>query len=475
MTRLHDLTAAAQLRALRSREISSRELTQHYLDRIDRHAHGLGAFATVSADVALREAEEADRLLSEGASGPLTGLPIAIKDLQATEGVPTSAGSRALIGFVPAEDAWAVGGIRRAGAVLLGKSTASEFGATCYTDDEIAGAPAVTPYDTGRYASGSSSGAAIAVAAGLASVAHGSDGAGSIRTPAATANLVGVKPSRGLVSSAPATAFLATTIEGPLARTVEDAALLLDVMAQPWSGDIYAWRASASFADAARDGEVRPLRIITWSESGLERMPIDPSLVRAVRRTAEMLRGMGHEIREVPVPARLDPPVVDALRTWLTSSVGFAVDAVVPAGRRDLVSPLTAHLTARAAELSAADVLTAQSVLARYASTFLEAFEDADAALTPTTAAPPVRVGHFLEDGLDQVLDRMLDWSCPTPWVNLTGQPAVSLPAGFDEAGLPLGVQLIGRPRADAGLLALAAQVEAAAPHHQTHPPVWSE
>lgn len=242
MSELHELSAARQLRALRTGDISSRDLTEHYLTRIDRLDGELGAFVTVTPEFAIDEADRADERLARGEWSPLCGLPLGIKDLHATAGIRTTWGSVALADYVPADDSWTVGLLRRAGAVVLGKTNAPEFGATCFTENDVTPRPAVTPYGPTRYSSGSSGGSATAVAAGLLPVAHGSDGAGSIRTPAATCHLVGVKPSRGLVSPAPASSFFSTGTEGPIARTVEDAALLLDVMAQPWPGDLYGWR-----------------------------------------------------------------------------------------------------------------------------------------------------------------------------------------------------------------------------------------
>lgn len=475
MSALHDLTAAEQLAALRARDVSSRELTDHYLDRIDRLAQPLGAFVTVVAEQARDAADRADAQLSRGEGGALTGLPLGIKDLHATAGIRTTAGSRALDDVVPPQDSWTVGLLCDAGAVLVGKTNASELGATCYTEDYVAGRPAVTPFDKSRYSSGSSGGAATAVAAGLLPFAHGSDSAGSVRTPAATCNLVGVKPSRGLVSTAPASSYMAVGTEGPLARTVADAAILLDAMATPWAGDLYGWRAGESFAAAAGRAPERPLTVAVWTDPGLDGVAVDPEVADAVGRTADLLRAAGHDVREVAVPARLDERVVDALRTWMTSSVGMAAATVIPPDRYDRLTDLTRFLMAQAQRLSAADLMTAHAVLAAHASAFLAAFEGFDVALTPTTTAPPVPRGHFLTGGVEEVLDRMLAWSAPTPWANLTGQPAVALPAGFTASGLPVSVQLVGRPRSDAALLALAHQLETAQSWASRHPDVWDE
>jgi amidase len=473
---LHELTAAEQVRALRAREVSSRDLTEHYLGRIDELDGEIGAFATVTSELALEEAARADEALVKGEWSPLLGLPLGVKDLHATGGVRTTFGCAALANYTPPVDGWTVGLLRQAGAVLIGKTNASEFGATCYTHNEVTGRPTVTPYDVNRYASGSSGGAAAAVAAGLLPVAHASDGAGSTRTPAAACYLVGVRPSRGLVSpSVPLTSLSSTTIEGPITRTVEDAALLMDVMAQPWCGDLYAWRPDASFVDAIKREPARPLEVAVWTQTGLVGLDPHPQAVLAVERAAARLEELGHKVRQVAIPVGYDETVRQALRIWLGASVCASVSPLVPVERRDLLLPYTRYLLEEGERLSAGEVLTAQGVLARHASGFLVALASFDVALTPTTSGPPVPVGDFLTHGVEGVPDLMLAWSCYTPWANLTGQPAISLPSHLDSDGLPYGVQVVGRRHHDGELLAVAAQLERAGLWSVAHPPCWDQ
>jgi amidase len=470
---LHELSASEQLRALRGGDICSRELTEHYLERIDRLDAEIGAFITVTPELAREEASRADARLARGEWSPLLGLPLGIKDLHATAGVRTTFGSAALAEHVPVEDAWTVARLREAGAVLVGKTNAPEFGPTCYTENDVTAQPTVTPYDMTRYASGSSGGAAAAVAAGLLPVGHASDGAGSTRTPAATCHLVGVKPSRGLVSAAPATSFMSAGTEGPIARTVQDAALLLDVMAQPWPGDLHGWRPATSFVEAVHEQPTRPLKVAVWTETGLDGIDPHPQAALAAERTASLLRELGHDVRRIAVPTQYDESVRQALRGWFAAAVGVTVPMLIPAGRRALLRPYTRYLVDSAESLSASDVVSMQSILASYASTFLAALDDVDVAVTPTTSGPPAPVGHFSTDGVEGEADLMLAWSCYTPWVNLTGQPALSLPSHLDDDGLPYGVQLVGRQRHDAELLQVAAQLEAAGLWTDTHPPCW--
>ncbi|USX55126.1 amidase [Lentzea sp. HUAS12] len=458
----HELTAAQQLEALNDNEISSRELTEHYLDRIERHEE-LGAFVAINEN-ALEEAAKADRQRASGDRAALLGLPLGVKDLAATAGIRTTFGSAALKDFVPLEDSWTVGLLRQAGAVVLGKTNTSEFGATCYTENDVTEKPAVTPYAPTRYSSGSSGGAATAVAAGLSPVAHASDGAGSIRTPAATCHLVGMKPSRGLVSPAPATSFLSASIEGPIARTVADAALLLDVMASPAPGDLYGWHPGKPLHDTLD----RKLTIALWTDTGLDQA-VDPEAELAVRRTADVLADLGHEVREIPLPARYDESVSRAILTWFAYQVGAVARMVVPAEKTHLLRPYTRHLLDINDTLSANEIVSSQAVLARYASTFLGKVHDYDVVLTPTTNGAPVPIGHYTGDEADL----MLKWSCHTPWANLAGVPAISLPSHVDDDGLPHGVHLVGRHRHDAELLALAAQLESAQLWNDLHPPSW--
>ncbi|MFD5226870.1 amidase [Microbacterium sp. NPDC058342] len=473
MSALHELSTADQLRGLRGHDFTARALAEHYLDRIDRLDGELGAFITVDPELALRDADRADEQLARDVHTPLGGIPIGIKDLHATAGLATSFGSKPLAGSMPTDDAWTVGLIRDAGAVLLGKTNAPEFGVACYIDDGVAPVPAVTPFDTRRYSSGSSGGAATAVASGLLPLAHASDGAGSTRTPAATCHLVGVKPSRGLVSLAPAGSFFATGVEGPLARTVEDAALLLEVMARGPVGDLYHWRSDVDLAEAGRDRPHGRLKIAWWTDTGFDDVDPHPEAIRAVRRTVELLRELGHEVIEIAPPARYDEVTARAVRDMLAISAAMNTAAMVPHDKRDQLTAHTRHLAATGEAMTGADVLTMQAVLARYATKFLTAFDDFDFALTPTTSGPPVPVGHFESEGIEHVSQRMIEWSCYTPWANLTGQPAIALPSHLDDDGLPYSIQLIGRVRQDAALLSLAAQLEHEGLWEAVHPPQW--
>lgn len=474
-TVLHDLTAVEQCAALRDRSVSAVELTEHYLDRIDRLGERLGAFVVTTPELALREAAEADRRFARGddAHRPLQGLPIAFKDLQPIAGVPVTNGSAVLPAVTAEHDAEAVGLIRAAGAVTLGTTHAPELGIPCYTDTTVVGRPALTPYDLGRSASGSSGGAAAAVAAGLIPVGHGSDGAGSIRTPAAVCGLVGVKPSRGVVSAAPASSFFGFSTDGPLARNVEDAALLLDAMAVRTPRGLHELAAPASFVAASRRRATRRLRVAVWTDSGFG--AVHPENTAAVDRIALMLEGLGHEVVEVANPAPWDTDLVQAFFDYIGGVVSGLLAGLPPAHAQALEED-TRWMKQRGDRLGAADFVKSTTALAAFADRFLAKLAPYDLAVSPVSAGVAVPLGSFHRGQSGDAPYRMLEWSAYTPVQNLSGLPAISIPSHVTTDGLPLGVQLTGATiGSDPMLLSVAAQLEEQIGWAQRHPPVWGE
>jgi amidase len=478
VTALHDLTALEQRDALRRREVRATELLDHYLERTYRYGGELGAFVRITEDLARTEAKLADEQLDASREGgldlpPLLGLPLAFKDLHPVAGVPTQGCCAGIPELVPDVDGHVVGLLRAAGVVTVGTTQAPEFGPTCYTESAVVDRPAVTPYAIGRYASGSSGGSAAAVAAGLLPFGHASDGAGSTRTPTAVCGLVGIKATRGLVSMGASSSFRSWGSEGPLGRTVVDAALLLDVMAQPPAGDLYGAPAEGSFVEAARRDPGRRLRVLRYADPGLD-LVVDPEVRGPLDDAARLLGDLGHEVVEGANPWPFDEGLLAAMITVMGASVQAGVAALVPPGRRHLLRPYTAWLVAQGESRSAADYIAADALLARAAAAHLTAVSSYDVVLSPTTTQPAVPVGWFSELGVEEEGRRMLGWSAFTPWANMTGQPAVSLPVHVTESGLPVGVQLTAARRGDDALLvSLAGQVERAAPFAQRHPPQW--
>ncbi len=472
MTELHHLTALQQAEAVRHREVSPRELAAHYLERIGRLGAEFGAFVTVTADRALEAAAEAEaRVLAGEALPPLFGVPTAIKDLNLTAGVATKFGSAAMADFVSPVDDHVVTLLRAAGLVSLGKTNTPEFGLPCYTEPDVA-PPARTPFDPSRSAGGSSGGAGAAVAAGLVPVAQGSDGAGSIRIPASVCGVVGLKTSRGRVSGGPVFADIAgLAVNGPLARTVADAAALLDAMASPMPGDPY-WApplpAGDTFLAATRlpPGRLRIGRYLTPPIPGAV---VDPDCVAAYEGASRLLEALGHTVEDC------DPPFAeDMVATFETIwSVG-AASLPVPEERESELRPLTRWLRERGRAVSgiqAIEALATAQLVARQAVVAASAY---DAVLTPTLAQVPALVGGLRDDAHpDADFDAQKRFTPFTAAANITGQPAISLPLHWTAEGLPVGVQLAGRPAGEASLLALAAQIEAARPWDAHVPACW--
>lgn len=474
-TELHDLTALEQADAVRRGDVSSSELTAHYLARVERLDDQVGAFVTVTDDRALEAARRADdriRLTDDKSTLPqLLGVPTAIKDLNLTAGVRTTFGSAVFRDHVPDVSDEVVLRLEHAGLVSLGKTNTPEFGSPCYTEPEVA-PPARTPYDLTRSAGGSSGGSGAAVAAGLVPWAQGSDGGGSIRIPASVCGLVGLKPSRGRISPAPMygdVVGLATS--GPLTRTVRDAAAMLDVLAGAAVGDptpAAATPPNGSYLSWCDRAPGR-LRVARSSTPMIADTDVAPECLVAFEQASALLTDLGHEVEDIPAPLG-----TDAVPIFETCWAVLSAMSVVPPKRRPELRPLTRWLGDRASEVSAVDFGLALGELRRIAANVLRALAPYDVVLTPTLAALPAPVGG-LRDDADPATD-FENQKRFTPYTsawNVTGMPAISLPLHWTDAGLPVGVMLAGRPAEEQVLLSLAAQVEAASPWHERHPPCW--
>ncbi len=463
--------------AIRATELSPVEITDHYLDRIDRLNEQVGAFYTVTAELAREQAAQAERAVTESRRGdgtaalpPLTGIPIPIKDLNMVAGVRMTFGSAVLADNIADQDDYVVAALRAAGIVITGKTATPEFGLPCYTETKI-GPPARTPWDLSRSAGGSSGGAAAAVAAGLAPAAQGSDGGGSIRIPSSVCGLFGIKPSRGRISGGPLMPDLAgLSTNGPIARTVADAALLLDAMTGNRAGDMYLQPPlppGESFLDYAARPPGR-LRIARSLQTAVEGATVHPDCIAAYEQASSLLAELGHQIEEVTLP--FGPDVVPMFETiWYT----MATLAPIDPAQEDQLLPLTRYLRERGQQLKAPDLLFAQAYLQAVMRPALELLNGYDAILTPTLAAPPVPVGYFDEVEPAANFERQKQFTPYTALNNLSGQPAVSVPLHWSADGLPIGVMLAGRIGDEATLISLSAQLEAARPWRDRHPPLW--
>ena len=470
MSDLHDLTALEQGDAIRRRQVSPVELVDHYLARIERLSDEVGAFVTVTDELARKQALVAESRAGESDS-PLFGVPTAVKDLNLTAGVRTTFGSAVFADFVPEVTDEVVLRMEAAGTISLGKTSAPEFGSPCYTEPEVA-PPSRTPWDLTRMAGGSSGGAAAAVSAGLVPLAQGSDGGGSIRIPASCCGLVGFKPSRGRISSAPMYGDpVGLGTNGPIARTVRDAAALLDVMAGPAVGDP-TWAAPLPAGETYLSWCERPpgrLRVGRFAEPPIADADIHPEVLAAYESTSRLLETLGHEVEDVPVPLPRE-----AVPVFETCWAVLSALTVLPPGQEDDVRPLTRWLRQRGFSVTGPEFGLAVGELRRIAAAALRALAPFDVVLTPTLAQPPLPIGAIRDDA-DPARDfeNQKEFTPFTSAWNVTGMPAVSLPLHMTPDGLPVGVMLAGRPGEDHRLLALAAQVEEAAPWHDRRPPCW--
>ena len=449
--------AVDQAAALRAGDVSPVELVEGYLARIERLDPQLGAFLTVAADQALDAARAAERRLAtrEPALAPFLGVPISIKDLHDTAGIRTTHGTATWSDRVPDRDDESVARVRRAGFVIVGKTNTPEFGSRSTTESP-AYPTARNPWDTTRTPGGSSGGAAAALAAGLCAISQGSDGGGSIRIPAGWCGLVGLKPSRGRVTWAPGPqAWNATT--GPIARTVADAAAFLDVVAGPAPGDAW-WAPPPARPFSAEVGAPTGRLRVAWTTTHPDPdSTTEPAWVDAVHAAVAALEAAGHELVEAA------PPALDLASSALIPASALAVRPdLPPLDTLDLPNRTLVGYARAASATDLAEALRAVQVESRRVAAF---FNDVEVLLTPTLAAAPPLVGEKImgEEDFSGMFE-LLRIVAFTPTWNMTGQPAIALPAGLDADGLPVSVQLVGRPADEATILRLAAQLEPALP-----------
>jgi amidase len=469
VTHIHDLSAREQAAAIRDRELSPVDITEHYLDRIDRLGDQVGAYITVTGEIAREQARAAEKAVKQGDPSPLLGVPVPVKDLNMVKGVPMTLGSAAFDDFDGFDDDNVVTFLREAGTILLGKTNTPEFGLPCYTENAVA-PPARTPWDLTRSAGGSSGGAAAAVAAGLAPIAHGSDGGGSIRIPASVCGLFGIKPTRGRVSQGPIVPDLAgLSTSGPIARTVRDAALLLDVMTRNVPGDMYhATPPEGTFLEAA-DREPGRLRVGRSAAPAVPGAEVHPDCLAAYDAATELLTELGHEVEDVALP--WDGQLVPHFETlW----AAMATLTPVPPEREERLQPLTRWLRERGNAVTAPDLFHAQAALQFAVRAMLPVVQRYDVILHPTLAQPPAPIGYFDDVDPQENFERQKRFTPFTSVYNVSGQPAVNVPLHWSQDGLPIGVMLVGRMSDEATLIALSAQLEAARPWADRHPPIWA-
>jgi amidase len=457
---------------IRSGELSALEVVEASLRRIDELEPQINAFTHVAHESALSAAAA----IAPGDPRPFTGVPIAIKDNRPVAGMPLTMGSDLFENVVPAHDSYSVRRLREAGFVFVGKTTMPEMGILPTTETRRFGATH-NPWALDRTPGGSSGGSAAALAAGMVPIAHGNDGGGSIRIPAACCGLVGLKPARGRVSVGPDSGQSFLVGDGVLTRTVADTVAVLDILQGYELGDAtWAPPPGAPYAELAATEPGR-LSIGLALNPPLEGAHVAPENIDAVRRAGTLLEGLGHTVVETTPPWSDLDLLPDFTRAFgpqvsMTTLIGGKLAGREPT--EEDVEPLTWLMWERARLQDTLTGLAAQARLESVARSVVAFLSQFDVVLTPALARSPVPIGEIHGRGPDPE-DHYRRSGAFTPFtamLNVTGQPAISLPLYQDSQGLPLAVQLIGPPAQEEVLLRLAFQLEAALPWAQRRPAV---
>ena len=441
-----------------SAELSAEEACREALERLEAENPRIGAVVAWDGERALAEARERDGLPHVW-RGPLHGMPFTAKDLNDATPYPTTYGSRAFADHMPVTDATCIARLRRAGAVLIGKTNTPEMGMRPTTENLLFG-PTRNPYDTARTPGGSSGGAAAALVAGIGRLAQGSDGGGSIRIPAACCGVVGHKPTRGLVSGAPSTydAWAGLATNGPMARTVADCALMLEVMAGPEPGDAYAPPPHDGAFVAACAEDPAPLRIGVWRDSPMG--TLDHEIEEIFDAALALLTHMGHGLDEAD-----DLPLAALMAPFETIVLGqsAALRQYVPPERFELLEASTRATVTDGERVGVADYVQAVDAARRGTAAVFEAMAPYELVVSPVLTRAALPLDAFPSDaGRAERWQTSFEWHSYTVVFNVTGQPALSVPCGVTAGGLPVGLQIAGPPGADALILSLGAALERA-------------
>jgi amidase len=466
------LSALEIAAAIRSGKLDPVEVLDIYLARVDAFNPKLNAVTWRDDDRVRADAVRARDAVRDGRPlGPLHGVPIPIKDLTDVQGWPTTFGSRGALARVSNHTQHIAQSLRDAGAVLAYHTNSSEFGTMPVTESDAYGATR-NPWNVAHTPGGSSGGSAAAVASGMAPIAHANDGGGSIRIPASCCGLVGLKPSRGRVPNGPLVADVmhGGAVDGIVTRTVADTAVALDVAA---TFDPGAWyNAPAPVRPFFEEVGTDPGRLrIAFTTAAPNGAAVSAECVTAVQKTARLLEAAGHDVFEgAPDWPETNDLMPSFLVVWNTGSVYFPVDDW------SKIEPLNAALREQAAQMDSLAYVRGLMHLQVLSRRLVAAWgRDFDLLLTPTVATEPPRVGELWEGSESNAMLALLnagDFVPFTPIFNVSGQPAISVPMHWSAAGLPVGVQIVGKPWGEAELIRVAAQLEKAAPWRDRRPPV---
>ncbi|MGH7608655.1 MAG: amidase [Candidatus Dormibacteria bacterium] len=459
---------------LRQGRLSPDSLLTACLARIERLDPQLRAFALVLEGPARAQAQESAERLRRGQARALEGVPLAVKDNRLLAGAPVGQGSRALPAVAVAIDSEVVARLRRAGAVLVGKTTLPEFAAVPVTESAGWGQTR-NPWALDRTPGGSSGGSAAAVAAALVPAAEGNDGGGSLRIPGSCCGLFALKPTRGRISLGPlqGDGLAGLSVDGFLTRRVADTALLLDVVAGPALGDPSPLSAPrVGFSAAA--GLPGPRLRLGWTNTPPIAVPVSPVCVEAVAATVQLCHELGHQVDEVEHPWSGEGLAEDFRIIWAVGIRQAVLEVEAAGGDTQLLEPHNRALAAVGAQIEGAQYLASLNRLQGFARSLAPLWERYDLLLTPTLAQPPLRLGELFASGDEDPLstfDRCDRFSPFTPLANVAGLPAAQLPLHW-EAGLPVGVQFTARHAEEAVLLRLAQELERASAWPDRRPPL---
>jgi len=451
-------TARELVRRIRARDLSCREVMQAHLDQIDRVNPRVNAIVTLLPDRALERASETDDMLARGQDpGPLCGLPIAHKDLVPTRGIKTTYGSPIYRDHVPDQDALIVERMRAAGAITIGKTNTPEFGAGSQTFNEVFGATC-NPYDSTKTCGGSSGGAAVALACGMIPIADGSDTGGSLRNPAAFCNVVGFRPSPGRVPMWPQeVGWFPISVQGPMARTVADTALLLSALAGPDTRSPIALNEPGDRFRQSLDRDFRGVRI-SWSADFGE-LPVDQRIVEAMHDQRGVFESLGCVVEDGQPDFQGADESFKVWRAW-RFELKFADLLETDAER---VKDTIRWNADEGRKLTGPQISRAERQRTELYHRVREFMREREFMVFPVTQVPPFDIDQpFVEQINGQPMQTYIDWMKSCYYITVTGLPAISVPCGFTSDGLPVGLQIVGRHQADFSVLQLAHAFEQA-------------
>lgn len=461
------MSAAEMAGAIKTRRLSPVEIMDAVISRIERLNPRVNAYCTLLAESAREQAREAETMVMKGEQlGPLHGVPVSIKDLIFTKGIRTTGGSRIYENFIPQQDAVVVERLKAAGAIIVGKTNTPEFGWVAITDNQLFGATR-NPWNLEFNSGGSSGGAAASVALSMGPLAIGSDGGGSIRIPASFCGVFGFKPSFGRVPQYPGFPGWATLSHtGPITRTVEDAALAMEVIAGRDDGDRYSLPDTGLSYLQSLGTDLKGLRI-AWSKD-LGYAVVDPEVLKITEAAVRTFETLGASVEATS-------PGVGNPEGAFSTVVGVMVAAILQDKLeewRDKIDPFLVRFIERNLDIPGTDYVQACLEHLEYWDGIRPFFEKYDLLLTPTLAVPPLELGKFGVSEIAGVKVSPLGWMPFTFPFNITGQPAASVPCGWTDGGLPVGLQIVGRRFDDGAVLKAAAAFEQAAPWAARRPPL---